>query len=99
MKRESQVGADDSAPEESPPGPRREVGSAAESRKHPPHPTVSDAGVEATPEAEGEASQTPLPANAHGVDRVDLSHQPPIQEGSMYEHRPAEDKDRPPSGR
>lgn len=42
---------------------------------------------------------TELPANAHGSDKADMTEQPAIRDGSMYEQRPDEDKNRPPSER
>lgn len=84
------------AGEPSPPGPRKEVGNSASSRKHPPHVTenVDDAQVQRGAEGEEIA---PLPANAHGKDRSDMTDQMEIREGSAYENRPSEDKDTPPS--
>ncbi len=84
------------AGEPSPPGPRKEVGSAASSRRHPPHVTEGDAEAPLQREAEGEEIPT-QPANAHGVDRSDMTRQPPTDPESMYERRPGEDKDTPPS--
>ena len=62
------------------PGPRKEPGNAQTSQRHPPH----------TPEGE---EVPPLGANAHGHDRHPAEH-PPIDPESMYDRRPAEDKDR-----
>jgi hypothetical protein len=63
------------------PGPRPEVEDADRSQAHPPHET---AGGEAV-----------LPANAHGKDLVDAHHEvPAVDDESMYDNRPGEDKDR-----
>ena len=85
------------AGEPSQPGPRKEVGSSASSRKHPPH--VSE-NVEGAQVQQSGTSAEPIPAlppNAHGKDRSDMTDQPEIREGSAYENRPAEDKETPPS--
>ncbi len=79
------------------PGLRKEVGSAASSQKHPPYvpEQEEDAPVQASA-----PSPEPVPtqaANAHGQDKADATPQPAIREGSMYEQRPGEDKDTPPS--
>jgi hypothetical protein len=79
---------------------RQEVGSAAGSQRHPPHTTAND---EDAPVQEGMSSpdEVPvLPANASGSDKVTTSDQAtPVREDSMYDDRPARDKNRPPSGR
>lgn len=97
--RETPTGPTDRPGEESPPGPRREVGGAASSQRHPPHVTEN---VEGAPVQESGTTEEPIPAlppNAHGKDRTDATGQPPIEEESMYEGRPEEDKDQPPSAR
>ncbi|HEX2189446.1 MAG TPA: hypothetical protein VHG51_11135 [Longimicrobiaceae bacterium] len=78
------------------PGPRKEVGDAASSRLHPPHVTEN---AEAAPvqDESGGAEIPTLPANSHGRDRTEMTEQPGIDPESMYEHRPGEDKDTPPS--
>lgn len=79
---------------------RDEKGTAAGSRRHPPHTTEnSDAGqVQSEEEAPGEVPV--LPANAQGTDTVSTeTHEQPIDETSMYDRRRDEDKDRPPSTR
>jgi hypothetical protein len=63
------------------PGPREEKGTAASSRRHPPH--VS----------EGEDSPV-LPANAAGEDLVRPDVPQEIDPESMYDRRPGQDKDR-----
>ena len=72
------------------PGERHEVGTAASSRRNPPHTTENDTGS---------ASDGPtLPANAGGRDRISSDEQnQPIDEESAYEGRESQDKDRPPS--
>lgn len=84
------------AGEESQPGPRKEVGGAASSRRHPPHVDESAEGAPLQRDAEGAPIPT-LPANAHGEDRTEMTEQPAIDPASMYERRPAENKDTPPS--
>lgn len=79
------------------PGPegllhRREVGGAAQSRLHPPHFTEAD--LQSVP------ARPYLPANASGADRVTTAeHDRGIDRESMYDRRPEEDKDEPPSER
>ena len=71
-------------------GERHEVGTAASSRRNPPHPTENDR----RPEAEAPS----LPANAGGRDRISSEEQnQPIDDESAYEGRESQDKDRPPS--
>lgn len=84
------------APEEA----REEKGSAASSRRHPPHATDnSDQGrVQSEDDAPGDVPV--LPANAQGTDKVSTEeHDQPIEETSMYDGRRDEDKDTPPSTR
>ncbi len=78
------------------PGPRKEVGNAASSQLHPPHVTENDHGAPVQGRAEGAEIPT-LPANAGGQDKSDMTRQSPIDGESMYEHRPGENKDTPPS--
>ena len=79
------------------PGPegllhRHEVGSAAESQLHPPHFTEND--LQTIP------VRPNLPANASGTDKVTTAeHDRGIDRASMYDRRPEEDKDQPPSDR
>lgn len=76
---------------------RKEKGDAASSRLHPPHLTENDEEAPLQEEVEGE--EIPVaPANAGGVDRISTEEQAqPIDDESMYDGRPEEDKDRPPS--
>ena len=80
------------------PGARKEVGTAASSRLHPPHvdENADDAPVQA---GHGNPAEIPtLPANASGHDRVTTrEHDQGIDEESMYDRRTSQDKDRPPS--
>ena len=97
--RETPAGPTDRPGDESQPGARREVGDAASSRRHPPHVTEN---AEGAPVQESGTTAQPIPAlppNSHGVDQSDMTDQPPIDPGSMYSHRPEEDKDHPPSER
>lgn len=84
------------AGESSQPGPRREVGDAASSRLHPPHVAENDRAAPVQDDAEGAAIPA-MPANAHGHDRSEMTRQPSTDAESMYERRPGEDKDTPPS--
>lgn len=79
------------------PGARREVGTAADSRRHPPHATDQVKG-EPVQGSNTSPSPTPtLPANAHGEDATQMPDQPAIRPESMYENRPGENKETPPS--
>ena len=77
------------------PGPRKEIGGEASSQVHPPHVTENDKGAQFQEGTEAPSAVPALPANAHGQDLV-----PPgagaeyIDDESMYEKRPGEDKDR-----
>jgi hypothetical protein len=77
------------------PGPRKEIGGPAHSGVHPPHVTENDHGAQVQDSTQAPNEVPALPANAHGQDVV-----PPtagadyIDDESMYEKRPAEDKDR-----
>ena len=80
------------------PGKRKEVGDAASSRLHPPH--VDDNADEAPVQDEHEnpAEIPTLPANASGSDKITTAeHDQGIDEESMYDKRPSQDKDHPPS--
>ncbi len=71
-------------PDSGPVGNREEKGDAESSNKHPPH--VENTGG------------PKLPANAHGVDKLTTEEQDQgIDDESMYDKRPSQDKDRPPS--
>ena len=77
---------------------REEVGDSVSSARHPPHTpaNASDDSIQA--ESDSDEEIPVLPANASGKDRVSTNEQAqPIDEGSMYDRRPAEDKNRPPS--
>lgn len=84
------------AGEPSQPGPRKDVGDAASSRLHPPHVTENDHGAPVQGKAEGAEIPT-LPANAGGMDKSEMTRQPETDPESMYERRPGENKDTPPS--
>jgi hypothetical protein len=96
------AGAGERLPDEPHPAVKREArGSADETGKHPPHRTEVDESEDvqgAAASKGGDASV--LPANAQGRDRVSTDEQAqPIDPESMYDRRPAEDKERPASGR
>ncbi|MDQ3556910.1 MAG: hypothetical protein M3409_09050 [Gemmatimonadota bacterium] len=81
------------------PGERKEVGGQASSQRHPPH--VSENAEEAPVQEEVAPGGEPVPtlgANAHGVDKVSTDEMDlPVDDESMYDRRPSEDKDQPPS--
>ena len=73
------------------PGERHEVGSAASSRRDPPHVTENDEA--------GDVDAPALPANASGRDEISSEEaNVRIDEESAYDGRQSQDKDRPPSG-
>jgi hypothetical protein len=77
------------------PGPRKEIGDAASSRVHPPHVTENDRGAQFQEDTQATNEVPGLPANAHGQDRVPTGAGAEyIDDESMYEKRPGEDKDR-----
>jgi hypothetical protein len=79
---------------------RQEVGTAADSQRHPPHVASSDADAPVQDELPSPDAVPVLPANAAGSDKITAEEQDePIDEESMYEGRPERDKDRPPSER
>ena len=81
-------------------GARKEVGTAASSREHPPHVTENDEGKPVQAEHDNAQEVPTLPANATGSDKVTTAdHNQPIDEASMYDRRPSQDKDQPPSAR
>lgn len=89
---------DHAAPDADPPVwagiERQEVGGPTGNRRHPPHPTEND--EEADPDRH--PGEPVLPANASGADRFPVEElEQPIEEESMYDGRPSQDKDRPPS--
>ena len=85
-------------PAGNPVGTRVERGGAQSSQRNPPE---AEAGLENAPiqrEREGDVSAPVLPANASGRDKVSADEQAqPIDAESMYDRRPSQDKDRPPS--
>lgn len=96
---EVEPGPTDSPGHASQPGERREVGNAASSRLHPPHVTEQVKGEPVQGSSPSPHPAPTLPANAHGVDAAEMTDQPAVRQGSMYENRPEEDKDQPPSQR
>lgn len=80
---------------------REAKGSAQENGKHPPHQTEADESADVQGAASAGANDAAvLPANAQGSDRVSTGEQSqPIDSESMYDGRPAEDKDRSAWGR
>ena len=77
------------------PGPRKEVGGAESSQVHPPHVTENDKGAQVQGSTQAPNTVPALPANAHGQDRVaPTAGAEYIDDESMYEKRPGEDKDR-----
>jgi len=76
------------------PGPRQEIGNAESSGKHPPHVDVNAKGSPLQESSGNPADVPTMPANAHGSDHAPGGEQPhTIDEGSMYDRRPEEDKD------
>lgn len=70
---------------------REEVGSSAESRKHPPHLTENAENAELN---RNEEEAPVMPANASGTDKVPTDEQDtPVDDESMYDGRPEEHKD------
>lgn len=77
------------------PGPRREVEDAGSTSRDVPHVTENAEGapVQASTPAKDDVSI--LPANAQGKDVVEAQNEvEEVDEGSMYDRRPGEDKDR-----
>jgi hypothetical protein len=97
MKETGSAGADGAGPAHaSPPGPRKEVGTAASSQLHPPHVDVNARGA-AAQQSTPSPKDVPLPgAVAHGTDHGGSTTGRPDDE-SMYGGRPGEDKDRKPT--
>lgn len=86
------------APPGNPQRDRREKGTAQGSAEHPPHVTenAEDAPLQEHHPAPDDAPV--LGPNAQGRDKVPADEAAqPIDEESMYDGRPSEDKDRPPS--
>jgi hypothetical protein len=81
-----------------PVGGRKEIGDAKSSRRDPPH---LDKNMEDAPLQDDHPSPedvAALPATAHGHDEIPAEEQSqPIVPESMYDNRPEEDKDDPPS--
>ena len=78
-------------------GPEREEkGTAAESRRDPPH--QDEGGKEGSVEEDqpGQDEVPTSPATGHGEDKVPVDEEQgrPIRDDSMYGQRPGEDKDR-----
>jgi hypothetical protein len=81
------------------PAERQEVGGKNSSQRHPPHVTenAEDQPVQKEVAPGGEPVPT-LGANAHGTDKVSTEElKQPIDDESMYDRRPSEDKGQPPS--
>lgn len=79
-------------------GPREERGSAAGSRRHPPHLDANSAGAPVQESTQAPNDVPVLPANAGGKDKVsgeELRKQK-IDRESMYDKRPEEDKNHHP---
>lgn len=77
------------------PGPRQERGSAETSSRNPPHVDVNVQGQPVQRSSQNPDDVPTLPANAHGRDHAPAGEQPhSIDEASMYDRRPEEDKDR-----
>lgn len=90
-----QLADDHPAPAADPPAwahmERQEVDRGSDNHPEPPHVTQND-------REGGHPDEAVLPANASGSDRVpadDLKQ--PVDDESMYDGRPSQDKDRPPS--
>jgi hypothetical protein len=70
------------------------------SSRNPPHVTANDEDAEVQDELPSPDPVPLLPANAAGSDASPTQEQSqPIDEASMYDRRPEQDKDRPPSDR
>lgn len=76
------------------PGPRQERGDARSSRRNPPHTDVNAQGAPAQASTQAPDDVPTLPANAHGRDQQNPHQGTPIDDESMYDGRPGEDKDR-----
>jgi hypothetical protein len=77
----------------------REMPDTASSQREVPHVTENDKSAETSGRQAADHSGAPaLPANASGVDEVDVNEQSqPIDPASMYDRRPEEGEDHPPS--
>jgi hypothetical protein len=79
---------------------RKEVGTAASSRLHPPHVDENAAGGPVQKEHGNPADIPTLPANASGADKITTKeHDQGIDDESMYDRRTTQDKNQPPSDR
>ncbi|HEX8832431.1 MAG TPA: hypothetical protein VF705_14750 [Longimicrobium sp.] len=94
MSQSGNAGADGAGPAHaSQPGPRKEVGTAADSQRHPPHVDVNADDAPVQDSTESPTDVPVLPANAGGTDHGGTTTGTPDDE-SMYGGRPGEDKDR-----
>ena len=81
-------------------GERKEMGTAASSRRDPPHVTENEEGKPVQDDRAGAKEIPTLPANASGQDKITTDeHDRGIDQTSMYDKRPEEDKNQPPSQR
>ena len=77
------------------PGPREERGTTESSSRNPPHVDVNAKGQPVQQSSQNPGDVPTMPANAHGSDHAPAGEQPhTIDEASMYDRRPEEDKDR-----
>lgn len=77
---------------------RREVETGATAERHPPHVTDNADGAPVQKELPSPDAAPILPANAQGDDEFPVEQRTQkIDPASMYDRRPAEDKDTPPS--
>ncbi len=79
---------------------RQDIDSNAAARNDTPHLTPQDDDGEIPDDIPGDGDVAALPSNASGIDKVTVDDQnQEIDDESMYDRRPAEDKDQPPSER
>lgn len=78
---------------------RKEVGGQQSSSRNPPHATQNDVAADQIQDESSSRKTVPsMPANAGGSDRIPTDDQDQgIDPASMYDRRPGEHKDRPPS--
>jgi hypothetical protein len=76
------------------PGPRPEQDDGETSPRHPPKLTPNDRGAPVQDSTQAPDDVPVLPANAHGQDVVNPNVPGKIDDESMYDRRPGEDKDR-----
>lgn len=87
-------------PQESGASGRKEVGTAASSRRDVPHVDENAESASVQKDAGNPTKVPTLPANAGGDDKITTAeHDRGIDDASMYDRRPEEDKDQPPSER